>query len=408
MEMKTILLVCFLVFLIFGIYTQCSIAEDFDWPRWRGPKGDGISMEIDWNPMAIENEPDILWKVDVGTGYSNVAIKDNRLYTMGGRTVFCFNSKTGKEIWQYSFEISSGAQSTPTIDDKYIYALNTNGVIVCLKGKNGKRVWRKELINDFNSPPSKYGFSSSPVIEGDLVIINAKTSGIALNKKTGDGVWEGEVHVDKSGNYYATPVLYDHNNRNYVLIFSHTGLYSMEVDTGKKLWFHEWTKYGSPNCVDPVIFDEKVFISSSETDTRGTVLDISSDTPQVLWENNNLCNHFSTSVYVEGYLYGIDGDYHGNIKKCSLRCVDAETGNIVWKKDMMGASLIAADNKLIILEVDGTLHIAEATQDAYREISSCTLPTEIFHKWWTPPVLCNGKIYCRNYTGDLVCIDVSK
>ena len=409
--MKVRMFIVILCTLIFVACAVCGIAADYDWPRWRGPNGEGISMETDWNPEALKGGPKILWKVDVGTGYSNVAIKDNRLYTMGSRTVFCLNAETGTEIWQYSFEIFAGARSTPTIDDKYIYALNTEGVIVCLKAKNGKRMWRKDLINDFNSPPSKYGFATSPVIEGDLVIITAKTSGIALNKKTGERVWEGEVHVEKLGRYFATPVLYDYNNRRFVLIFSFTGLYSMEVDTGNKLWFHEWTKAGSPNCVDPVIFDEKVFISSSETDTRCAVLNISGDKPQVLWENKNMCNHFSTPVYNEGYLYGIDGDYSKDIKKCSLRCVDAETGNIMWKKDMMGASLIAADKKLIILESDGTLHIAEATPSSYRELSSGDVYAgeQKHRKFWTPPVLCSGKIYCRNfYKGELICIDVSK
>ena len=136
--MKVRMFIVILCTLIFVACAVCGIAIDYDWPRWRGPNGEGISMETDWNPEALKGGPKILWKVDVGTGYSNVAIKDNRLYTMGSRSVYCFNSETGKEIWQYSFEIVSETQSTPTIDDKYIYALNTEGVIVCLKVKNGK------------------------------------------------------------------------------------------------------------------------------------------------------------------------------------------------------------------------------------------------------------------------------
>ena len=293
----------FIVLLIILIFVTCAvhgIAEEYDWPRWRGPNGDGISMETDWDPKTLAGGPKILWKADIGTGYSNVTIRDNRLYTMGSRTVFCFNAETGKEIWQYSFERFCMAQSTPTIDGKYVYVLNTDGILVCLKAKNGKLRWSKDLVNDFESPPSKYGFSTSPVIEGDLVILNAKTSGLALNKATGDKVWEGEAHIDKLGRSFPTPVIYDHNNGRYVLIFSHSGLYSMDMETGKKLWFYEWTKVGSPNVVDPLVFDNKVFISSSETDTRGAVLDIRSDEPQVLWENENMSNHISTCVYIPG------------------------------------------------------------------------------------------------------------
>ena len=76
-------------------------ADDLGWPRWRGPNGDGISMETDWDPDSLSGSPRILWKADVGFGHSNVAIKDNRLYTMGGNEVFCLNAETCEEIWQY-------------------------------------------------------------------------------------------------------------------------------------------------------------------------------------------------------------------------------------------------------------------------------------------------------------------
>jgi outer membrane protein assembly factor BamB len=103
----------------------------------------------------------------------------------------------------------------------------------------------------------------------------------------------------------------------------------------------------------------------------------------------------------------VHGDYHTNIKRCTLRCLDAGTGELMWEEPTGGASLTAANGKLIVLTAKGILRIAEATPKAYREISACELPTEIgIPWWWTPPVLCGGRIYCRNYSGDLVCIDV--
>ena len=122
-----------------------------------------------------------------------------------------------------------------------------------------------------------------------------------------------------------------------------------------------------------------------------------------------MANHISTSVYLDGYLYGVDGDYHTRIQKCTLCCLDAETGELMWEEKTGGASLTAADGKLIVLTMKGTLHIAKTTPTAYVEISSCDLPTESgIHRWWTPPILRNAKIYCRNNYGDLVCIDVSE
>lgn len=409
-------LICFLVFVLFVTPTLPLIAkgeQDYDWPQWRGPNRDGISAETDWDAEALVDGPRVLWHVDIGMGYSNVAVKDGRLYTMGrtreGVRVFCLNADTGREIWQHRIRLPQDPQSTPTIDGGYVYALDYGGNMVCLKAKNGKRVWSRNLTDDFESPKPKYGYGCSPCVTGSLVMLNTRTSGIALDKSTGEKIWEGKVHIDKVGRYFATPVVYSYLGREYALIFSFSGLYSLDVETGEQLWFYEWTKTGSPNVADPVLFDGKVFVSSSETDSRGGVLDISGAEPQLVWENHDMANHISTSIYLNGYLYGVDGDYHINIQRCSLRCLDAETGELMWHERTGGASLSAADGKLIVLTAKGRLHIVEATPSGFVEISSCDLPAETQpHHWWTPPVLCNAKIYCRNFKGDLICIDVSK
>ena len=387
--------------------------EEASWPQWRGPNRDGISTETDWNPAALSGGPKLLWHVNIGMGHSNVAIKDCRLYTMGrnkdGECVLALDAGTGEEIWASEIGYGIYPQSTPVVDGRHIYALSEDGVVACFKAQSGDSVWSRNLANEFGAPIPKYGYGTSPCASGNLVLLNTKTSGIALRKATGELVWEGGACVDKIGKYYATPVTYSHRGREHALIFSFTGLYSMDVKSGERLWFYEWTKQGSPNAADPVLFDGRVFISSSETDSRGAVLDIGGDEPQLLWETPEMANHFSSAVYLDGYLYGVHGDYHLGIKRCTLRCLDAETGTLMWEEHTGGASLSAADGKLIVLTAKGTLHIVEAAPEAYGEISSCELPTESGkHMWWTPPVLCGGRIYCRNFSGDLVCIDVSE
>jgi len=117
-------------------------------------------------------------------------------------------------------------------------------------------------------------------------------------------------------------------------------------------------------------------------------------------------NHYSTIVLIDGYMYGIDG-YYSEAKL--LTCIDFKTGEKMWSENLNPVSLMAADDKLIILNEQGTLLIAEATPSTYKEISSGTIPDQKgFEKWWAPPVLLRGRIYCRSSTGDLVCIDVSK
>jgi outer membrane protein assembly factor BamB len=144
------------------------------------------------------------------------------------------------------------------------------------------------------------------------------------------------------------------------------------------------------------------------------LLEVKSNTPTVLWKSPDLYTEISNAVIVDGHIYGGQG---GPYKyAASLRCVDLETGKLKWERIMSEAmfngcvSLMAADGKLIILTDDGMLVIAEASAEGYKEISRCEVPkgeTGIA-KFWTAPVLCNGRIYCRNYYGELVCIDVSK
>jgi outer membrane protein assembly factor BamB len=419
-----------IIFIFLSIFILCVTygnADVLDWPRWRGPNGNGISMETDWNPEALAGNPKILWKVDLGFGYSNVAIKDNRLYTTGnmGREniVYCLTADTGEEIWRYSFEEKyQEPQATPTIDGKFVYALSKNGILLCLKAKNGKLRWKKDLVSEYGAVKPYYGFAASPVIEEDLIILTVNNFGFALDKNTGNKVWGSnkptleKVRGHSTGTHYATPVMYDYNGKRYAAISNYEGLHSVEVKTRNVLWTYEWGEpYRGSYATDPIIFDNKVFITRYN-EAGCLLLDIGGGKPKVLWKNQNMSSDTSSPVLIDGYVYGVDGGPEVHV--ASLRSLDVETGEIMWEdelrtekeKRMVTASLIAADGKLIILEDDGTLHIAEATPSSYQEISSGDVldGEQKKRQFWTHPVLYKGKIYCRNYVGDLVCIDVSK
>ena len=430
MKTRTLLFILFLW--LFGICITYGIADDFDWPRLRGPNGDGISMETDWDPEALAGGPKILWKVDVGKGHSNVAIKDNRLYTMGQKggenLVFCLNAETGEELWRYSFERFLDLQSTPTIDGKYIYVLIPEGMLFCLKAKKGKLRWKKDLVSEYDVVKPFHSFAGSPVVEGDLLILTANTSGIALDKKTGEKVWGSDKpplprdintswRSQTTGTDCSTAVMYDYEGKRYAVLSSWEGIHGVDVETGEVLWLYEWELYGGIQTTDPLIFNNKVFITQYWKRLGCVLIDIGGEEPKVSWKNLNMHSEFSSPVMIDGYIYGNrGGPTHGFY---SLLCLDVETGEVMWEEELktmenprgaITVSLLAADGKLIILEEDGTLHIAEATPSSYKDISSGDVleGERTFRKFWTPPVLYKGKIYCRNFAGDLICIDVSK
>jgi outer membrane protein assembly factor BamB len=427
---KILVMAIAIIFVTFIFLGSGSNEPEFDWPRWRGPNGDGISLETDWNPAALADRPRLLWKTNIGVGNANVTVRDNRLYTMGvygfTPTVACLNAGTGQEIWQFAFEDDTNtneANSTPVTDGKFVYALTNPGVLLCLETKNGKLRWKRDLVSEYNVTKPYYEFAASPVIEGDLLVLTANNYGIALDKRTGDLVWMSEKPPEKvpgssTGPHYSTPVMYDSDQVKYSLISNYEGLHSVNVATGKVVWtFLWWDPIRIQKATEPIVFGGKVFITFYNK-AGSVLLDIGDSTPKVLWNNENLGSDICSPVLVDGFIYGCDGGPESG--RGTLRCLDAMTGEIMWEDElradgeverkMVTASLIAANGKLIILEDDGTLHIAEANPSSYREISNCDVfdGEQKFRMFWTHPVLCNGRIYCRNYAGDLVCIDVSK
>jgi len=393
-----------------------------DWPYWRGINGNGISTETGWNPKALTN-PNIVWKTNVGKGHSTVAIKGNYLYTMGNQAitsgketmhedvVYCIDIRTGKEIWRYAYPCQEGRfpgpRSTPVIDGSSLYTISQEGHLFCFNALNGMVTWKRNILSEGLTKVSDWGFSFSPVIEGDLLILNAGKSGIALNKKNGKVVWKSAP--EKGG--LASPVLFDFDGKRMAAIVGSNTLHTVDVKTGKVQWSYEWSSHA-----DPIVFNnDLIYLSAGMARTkRGRALlkmKTNNSEPEVLWYHNNPNYAFQSWIILNGYAYGFRRS-----NKEFLQCIDLKTGEEKWNKDMGDwGSLMAADGKLIILDGDGDLVIAEASPDVYKEISSAKVirmknwqsyPRDDPNACWTAPVLSNGRIYCRNTYGDLVSVDV--
>jgi len=152
---------CFTCLLSFA---AVPVANAQDWPCWRGPRGDGISRETNWNPNGLRGGAKILWNANVGQGHSTVSIKNGLLYTQGGRFVqtedekvfeegvFCLNASTGETVWSYTYTAASmahaGPRSTPTVDGNTVFVLGSKGHLFCLDAETGDVVWKKDLISE--------------------------------------------------------------------------------------------------------------------------------------------------------------------------------------------------------------------------------------------------------------------
>ena len=311
--------------------------------------------------------------------------------------VCCLQADTGETIWGSAFPNKDAPQSPPAIDDSSSYAQDIDGALWCVSIRNGKLLWQKDLVAEYGTTRPYYGFAASPVVEGDLLILTAAASGMAVNRKTGSLVWSGEKPPKKTearwprgttGIDYCTPVIYDWRGGRCALISSWKGLCSVDVVSGEVLWRYDWGLHRSYQAADPVLVDDAVYVPFDATAAEKSVLQYS-----VLLEI---------------------GEAGPTLSTVPCAAVDLQSGQLRWAKSFSGSrakksvSLMAAGGKLIILTDTGILAIAEATPEAYTEISSCDLylGEKTFRQFWTPPVLCNGRVYCRNDVGHLLCVDV--
>jgi outer membrane protein assembly factor BamB len=200
-------------------------------------------------------------------------------------------------------------------------------------------------------------------------------------------------------------VVFKIGKRQCVALFVEKEIAVVDFRTGRRIFAHPWVTSYDVNASDPGIAGKKMFISSGYG--RGCALfDFSRGRIQMVWEKKNMASHFGSPVVIDGHIYGP----HGNTgqRNSGVRCLDLETGEVKWEEACGFCALMAADEKLIILNERGQLFVAKAVPDSYQVLSRCQALPGGKAKCWNMPVLCRGMIYCRNSAGDLVCIDVRK
>ncbi len=381
---------CMSVVLVAGTLVRAE-----DWPTWRGPTHDGISAEMSWSPEAAA-EGKVLWRASVGKGHSSFAVAGGKVLTLGNTdnqdTVFCFDAETGEEVWTTSYACRAGnypgPRSTPTVDGTLVYTLSREGHLHCLDAASGEVKWMKKVATEI----PRWGLASSPIIDGDLVVVNAGASGTAFDRQTGELEWSAAAGMPG----YASPVAMKKGSKVSFLLFSKDTLICVNGKTGKPQWSSPWqTKY-DVNAADPILIGKNNVFISSGYGKGCAMLKTTSRGVSAVWQNTNMRNHVGSCVLHDGHLYGFDDK--------TLACIDVEQGDTKWTQAGLGkGGMMLADGKLIILsEQGGNLVIAEASPKAFVEIARAQV---LDGHTWTPPVLANGRIYCRNDAGAIACVD---
>ena len=405
-----------------------ELLETSDWPEFHGPARDNICREVGLLQEWPEGGPKLLWTLKgLGRGYSTVSIANGKLFTMGDRTVsedtekqfvIAYDLDTRKELWASPVgppHSDGGPRCTPTVDGKVLYAIGTDGDLVCLEVESGKERWRKSFVEDFEGKfMAVWKFSESPLVDGNRLICTPggpEAMMVALNKNTGEVIWKcavpelGEKGADGSG-YSSAVVAEICGVRQYVQLIGR-GVIGVEAESGRFLWGYNPVANNVANITSPIVRGDYVFASTAYN-TGSALLKISRDgdafqADEVYFTSSrDFQNHHGGFVLVGDYIYGGHGANRGD-----PRCLDLATGEIVWKERAPArgsAAVLYADGHLIFRYDRGPVYLIEATPEEFR-IKGHFEPVKGEGPAWAHPVIHNGRLYLR-HEDLLACYDV--
>ena len=387
-----------------------TVAGTTDWPAFRGPRQDGAVLGIDVGDW--KTPPKELWRRPVGPGWSSCCILGDRLFTQEQRgeleLVACYSATTGAQLWatgdpaRYSDMPSGvGPRGTPTFHRGKIYTFGGTAILNCLDAGSGKRLWQVDLKEAVGATPGPFGFATSPVAIGDLIIVHpGSPTGprlVAYHANTGEQKWA----VGTAAVGYGSPHLAVLGGVPQVLVFNGDGLFAHDPATGKELWNHEWkAEKTAPVVVQPMLLpDDRIVLGAGRPGVQSRCVKVMRKDEawlvEKVWEAK-FYPAFNDYVRIGAYLYGLEGG--------RLVCVDMNTGKRQWKDGHYGAGqVLRAGDRLIVLAETGRLALIKPAPEAWQELRVFEALSD---KSWNHPVIANGRLFVRN-AREMVCYQLS-
>ncbi len=443
-----------------------STAED--WPQWLGPKRDGVWRDTGLVEKFPAGGPKVLWKEPIGVGYAGPAIAGGKLfvtdYVVGDKTklpdggfkkgrfagterVICRDAASGKELWkteyavEYTVSYPAGPRCTPTVDSNMVYTLGAMGDLKALNAADGKVVWSKNFMKDYESGLPVWGFAAHPLVDGDKLICLVGGSNdrlvVAFDKKTGKELWVSQSCLGDFG--YCPPMAYEFGEKRQIIIWHSKAVVGLEPDTGKRLWRVEFEVKAALTAPTPrKVGDDKLFITSFYNGSM--LLKVTADKAEVVWKSKakgempNLTTDLSSIMCTPV----VDGDHiYGVCSYGQLRCIEANTGKRVWESMLATrgkrtpekvaaepepapterwslAFLIPHGDRYFLFNEQGDLIIAKLSPKGYEEIDRAHIiePTNTMAGngrlvVWMHPAFADKCVFVRN-DKELICVSLAK
>jgi len=392
--------------LIVPILLACTTSATAQWPQWGGPNRNFMTAATGLADKWPAEGPPVIWKRDLGDGYTTIVVDSNRLFTMyrdgEEEVVIAMDAKTGKTIWEYKYDSSftelmeqfgAGPHSTPLIIEDRLYTMGINVVMHCLDANTGKVVWKHDLVEEYGAPIPGRGYSCSPIAYKNTVIVPVGGDGqgvIAFNRKNGGVVWKSQDFQVT----HASPILIEQGGMPQLVVFMGTQVAGLNPDDGKMLWSHPHkTQYGA-NLATPLWDGKDLIFTSSAYDSGSRVIKLlhkdGKTVPKELWYSRKMRIHHGNAIRIGDYLYGSSGDFG----PAFFMGININSGKVAWRKrGFAKATCVYGGDKLIILDEDGKLALATVSPDGINILSQCKL-TERYS--WAAPTLVGKTLYLRD------------
>lgn len=386
------------------VYLIAAVSFADDWPQFLGPGRNGVYSGNDLAGKWAAAGPPVVWKRDVGAGFASPVVAEGRLilfHRVGEKEVVeALDASTGAAIWRFDyptqyrddFGFDEGPRATPTVAGGRVYAFGAEGMLHCLDLASGKKVWGLDTRRQFQVAKGFFGAAGAPLVDGGRVLMNiggAAAGLAAFDAATGKVLWTAPNQEAS----YSSPIAATIQGSGHALFFTRSGLVDVDPASGKVRYELSWRARmrASVNAATPLVVDDFVFVSASYG-TGAVLLQVGANGWKKVWESDDaLTNHYATSVYKDGFLYG----YHGRQEEGqSLRCIEFKTGKVRWNVDGFGAGTVTlAGDRLLLMREGGELVLAAATPAAFRQIAAAKILPGVVRAY---PAIANGRMYVRN------------
>ncbi|HUF22836.1 MAG TPA: PQQ-binding-like beta-propeller repeat protein [Vicinamibacterales bacterium] len=372
------------------------------WPEFRGPARDGHyrgRIRTGWPASGLTP----MWKQPVGGGYASFVTARGRAFTIEQRgsqeVAAAYDIATGRELWTSRWDAAfkemmggDGPRATPTWDAGRVYVLGATGELRALDEASGRLLWRVNILQDNGASNLQWGMAAAPLIVDDTVVVLPGGSGgrsvVAYDKATGARVWSALDDMAA----YSSPMLVTIAGVRQILVFTASRLAGLTPDGGAVLWEYPWKTSYDVNASQPLLLGGNRLFLSTGYGTGSAVIELARTgdgfTVREVWRNIAMKNQFTSSVLLDGFIYGLD--------EAILACIDAATGERKWKGGRYGyGQLMLADGHLIVLTEGGDMALVRATPEAHQELARFPL---FDGKTWNHPVISDGILLVRNIT----------